>query len=171
LPTPTRAAIETNADAEWHRREGEAAMTKPIEASERSPIEAWCNWWPECEAAGPDEPTGAAEASTNRRTAEASTYRRTTEASTYSRTTEASTDHRATDASAHPAMKASTKAVTATHTSTTHSSAVSSTAVSSTATSTAAGRCNSRRKSDRRTDCGRGGNGNKRFSRHGTVSS
>src|SRR5437870_6959391 len=41
--TPARAAIETNSDAEWYRREGERAMTEPIEASERNPIEAWCN--------------------------------------------------------------------------------------------------------------------------------
>src|SRR5437773_3273728 len=29
LPSPARAGIETNADGEWHRREGEAAMTEP----------------------------------------------------------------------------------------------------------------------------------------------
>jgi len=43
LPTPTRAAVKTYADAEWHRCEGEAAMMDPIEASERKSIEAWCN--------------------------------------------------------------------------------------------------------------------------------
>jgi hypothetical protein len=61
LPTPTRAAIETNADGEWHRREGEAAMTEPIETSK-----AWGKSWSDREAAGPDKPTpqtGAAEAS------------------------------------------------------------------------------------------------------------
>jgi hypothetical protein len=43
-----------------------------------------------------------------------------------------------------------------------------STAPMSTAT---AGRCDSWGKSDRCTECGGGGNGNKRFSKHGTVSS
>src|SRR5207253_7792268 len=52
LPSPARAGIETNADGEWHRREGEAAMTEPIEASK-----AWGKSSPEREAAGPDEPT------------------------------------------------------------------------------------------------------------------
>jgi hypothetical protein len=166
LPTPTRAAVKTYADAEWHRCEGEAAMMDPIEASERKSIEAWCNWWPECEAAGPDEPTS---------TAQASTYRRTTEASTYRRTTEASTDHRATDASTHPAVKASTKAVPTTHTvSTGHSTAMStstSTVSAPAMSTTTTSRCNSWGKSDRGTDCGGGGNGNKRSSKHGTVSS
>jgi hypothetical protein len=35
LPSPARAAIETNPDAEWHCREGEAAMTEPIPHSNR----------------------------------------------------------------------------------------------------------------------------------------
>jgi hypothetical protein len=168
LPTPTRAAVKTYADAEWHRGEGEAAMVDPIEATERNPIEAWCNWGPECEAARPDEPIGAAQASS------------------YRCATEASTDHRATDASTHPAVKASTKAVATTHTvSTGHSTAMSTSTVStstvptstvsapamSSSGTTTPSRCNSWGKSNRGTDCGGGGNGNKRFSKHGTVSS
>jgi hypothetical protein len=43
LPSPARAAIETNPDAEWHCREGEAAMTEPIETSK-----AWGKSWPDC---------------------------------------------------------------------------------------------------------------------------
>src|SRR5207247_1990713 len=34
-PAPTRVTVETNAGDEWHRREAEAAMMEPIEASER----------------------------------------------------------------------------------------------------------------------------------------
>src|SRR5213594_4711887 len=97
---------------------------------------------------GPDEPTSAAQAST------------------YGRTTEASTDHRATDTSTHPAVKASTKAVPATHAvATGHSTAMSTPTVSAPAmstTTTSTSRCNSWGKSDCGTDCGRGGNGNKR---------
>src|SRR5262249_52106769 len=118
---------------------------------------------------GPAEPTGAAQASA------------------YRRTTDASTDHRATDASTHPAVKASSKAVSTTHTvSTGHSTAMSTSTVSTSTVSTSTvsasamspaaatpttSRCNSWGKSDRSTDCGGGGNGNKRFSKHGTVSS
>src|SRR5262245_21013053 len=51
LPTPTRAAIETNADAKWHRREGKAAIVEPIEPGERKPIDAWCKSRPERKAA------------------------------------------------------------------------------------------------------------------------
>jgi|SRR5262245_5451900 len=144
-------------------------MTEPIEAGGCNPIEAWCNCRPDCEATGPAEPTGAAQASA------------------YCRTAEASTDHRATDASTHPAVKASSKAVPTTHTvSTGHSTAMSTSTVSASAMSTSAvsasamsastttattSRCNSWGKSDRGTDCGGGGNANKRFSKHGTVSS
>jgi len=106
LPTPTRAAIETNADGEWHRREGEAAMTEPIETSK-----AWCKSWPEREAAGPDEPTtqtGAAEASAHYRTTEASTHHPAAEASTHP-AAKASARHPAAKASTHhPAVKAAT---------------------------------------------------------------
>jgi len=123
LPSPTRAAIETNADSEWHRREGEAAMTEPIETSK-----AWGKSWPEREAAGPDEPTtqtGAAEASAHHRTTEASAHP-AAKASTHA-AAEASAYHCAAKASAsHPAAKASTHhpAVKATKpTSAAHSSA------------------------------------------------
>jgi len=72
-------------------------------------------------------------------------------------------------------VKASTKAVPTTHTvSTGHSTAMSTSTVSAPAmstTTTTTSRCNSWGKSDRGTDCGGGGNGNKRFSKHGTVSS
>jgi len=94
LPSPTRAAIETNADGEWHRREGEAAMTEPIETSK-----AWGKSWPEREAAGPDEPTtqtGAAEASAYHCAAKASASHSAAKASTH-----------------HPAVKASTAAAEA----------------------------------------------------------
>jgi hypothetical protein len=97
LPSPTRAAIETNADGEWHRREGEAAMTEPIETSK-----AWCKSRPEREAAGPDEPT------TQTGAAEASAHHRTTEASTHHPAAKASGHHPGADASAHPAAKTST---------------------------------------------------------------
>src|SRR6266511_912124 len=66
LPSPTRAAIEANPDREWHLREGEAAMTVPIETSR-----GWCKSWAQREAAGTDEPTthtDAAEAPCHRRT-------------------------------------------------------------------------------------------------------
>src|SRR5262249_27191405 len=126
-----------------------------------------------CEAAGADEPTSAAQASTYRRTAEAST------------------DHGAPDASTHPAVKASTKAVPTHTVSTGHSTAMSTSTVSAPAMSTSTvsppamststsaapppppttSRCNSWGKSDRGADCGGGGNGNKRFSKHGAVSS
>src|SRR6266436_407876 len=56
LPTPARAAIEADAGHEWHRREGEAAMMEPIEASEREPVEARRKSWPDREAARPDKP-------------------------------------------------------------------------------------------------------------------
>jgi hypothetical protein len=78
-------------------------------------------------------------------------------------------------------VKASTKAVPTTHTvSAGHSTAMSTPAMStptvsapamSTTTTTTTSRRNSWGKSDRGTDCGGGGNGNKRFSKHGTVSS
>src|SRR5436309_2241171 len=113
LPSPTRAAIETNADGEWHRREGEAAMTKPIETSK-----AWGKSWPEREAAGPDEPatqTAAAEASAHHRTTEASAHP-AAKASTHA-AAEASAYHCAAKASAsHPAVKA-TKPTSAAHSS------------------------------------------------------
>jgi len=119
LPSPTRAAIETNADGEWHRREGEAAMTKPIETSK-----AWGKSWPEREAAGPDEPTtqtGAAEASAHHRTTEASAHpaakastHAAAEASAYHCAAKASASHPAAKASTHhPAVKASTAAAEA----------------------------------------------------------
>src|SRR5436309_1918373 len=105
LPCPARTAIETNADGEWHRREGEAAMTEPIETSK-----AWGKSWPEREAAGPDEPTtqtGAAEASAHHRTTEASAHP-AAKASTHA-AAEASAYHCAAKCSAsHPAAKAAT---------------------------------------------------------------
>jgi hypothetical protein len=59
--------------------------------------------------------------------------------------------------------------------STGHSTAMSTSTVSapakSTSSTTSASRCNRWGKSDRGTDCGGGGNGNKRFSKHGTISS
>src|SRR5207253_214706 len=107
LPSPARAGIETNADGEWHRREGEAAMTEPVEASK-----AWCKCW----AAGSDEPTtqtGAAEASAHHRTTEASTHpaakastHPAAEASAYHCAAEGSASHSAAKASTHhPAVK------------------------------------------------------------------
>jgi hypothetical protein len=93
----------------------------------------------------------------------------------------------------HTASTTHTKAVSTTHTvttthpvSTTHTAAVSTATVSTATVSTAtaavstataavstatAGRCNSWGKSDRRTDCGGDGNGDERFSKHGSVSS
>src|SRR5262249_47946854 len=73
LPTPTRAAIETNADAKWHRREGKAAIVERIDPGERKPIDAWCKSRPERKAACPDETTaesGTAEPSAHHSTAE-----------------------------------------------------------------------------------------------------
>jgi len=75
-------------------------MMKPIEASEREPIEARRKSLPEREAARPGEPT--AEASTHHRATKASTYRRAANATANRRTVEAST-HR-------PAASAPTKA-------------------------------------------------------------
>jgi hypothetical protein len=107
LPTPARATIETNADGEWHRREGEAAMTEPIEASE-----AWCKSRPEREAPRPDESTtqtGAAETSAHHRTTEASTYHSAANAATHHPAAKATTYHSAANAATHhPAAKATT---------------------------------------------------------------
>jgi hypothetical protein len=107
LPTPARATIETNADGEWHRREGEAAMTEPIEASE-----AWCKSRPEREAPRPDESTtqtGAAETSAHHRTTEASTYQPAAKAATHHPAAKATTHHPAANAATHhPAAKAAT---------------------------------------------------------------
>src|SRR6516165_7418852 len=78
LPSPTRSAVETYANAEWHHREGEAAMTEPMEPRKRNPIKARRKPWPERETARPDKSTmqtGAAEASAHNRTPEASTHR------------------------------------------------------------------------------------------------
>jgi hypothetical protein len=112
LPTPARATIETNADGEWHRREGEAAMTEPIEASE-----AWCKSRPEREAPRPDESTtqtGAAETSAHHRTTEASTYHPAANAATHHPAAKATTHHPAAKATTHrPAVKASTSAAEA----------------------------------------------------------
>jgi hypothetical protein len=107
LPTPARATIETNADGEWHRREGEAAMTEPIEASE-----AWCKSRPEREAPRPDESTtqtGAAETSAHHRTTEASTYHPAAKATTHHPAANAATHHPAAKATTHhPAANATT---------------------------------------------------------------
>jgi hypothetical protein len=112
LPTPARATIETNADGEWHRREGEAAMTEPIEASE-----AWCKSRPEREAPRPDESTtqtSAAETSAHHRTTEASTYHSAANAATHHPAAKATTHHPAAKATTHrPAVKASTSAAEA----------------------------------------------------------
>jgi hypothetical protein len=110
LPTPARAAVETN-DDEWRRREGEAAMMESAKAGEREPIEARCKSWPERQVAGPDEPTAetgaakapAAEAPTHHRTAKATTDARAAEASTYHRTAKATADAPAAEA---PAVEA-----------------------------------------------------------------
>jgi hypothetical protein len=113
LPAPARAAIETNAGNEWHRREGEAAMMESAKAGEREPIEARCKSWPEREVAGPDEPTAgtgaakapAAEAPAHHRTAKATTDAPAAEASTYHRTAKATADAPAVEA---PAVEAAT---------------------------------------------------------------
>jgi hypothetical protein len=89
------------------------------------------------------------------------------------------TTHSKAATTTHTASATHSKSVTAADTvSTTHSAAVSTAAVSTAAVSTAtvsttaaAGRCNSWGKSDRCTDCGGGGNGDERFSKHGSVSS
>src|SRR5262249_11285401 len=56
LPTPTRAAIETNADAKWHRREGKAALVDQIAPGKHTPRHAGDKPGPDRKAASPDEP-------------------------------------------------------------------------------------------------------------------
>jgi hypothetical protein len=105
LPTPARAAIETNAGDERRRGEGkEPAIMESMETSERKPIEAWSNSWPKREVAGPDESTaesGTAEPSAYRRAAEPSAYRRAAEPSAYRRAAEAAAYRRAAEAAAY----------------------------------------------------------------------
>ena len=91
-------------------------MMKPIEASEREPIEARRKSLPEREAARPGEPT--AEASTHHRATKASTYRRAANATANRRAAEASTHRPAANATANRrTVEASTHrpAVASTH--------------------------------------------------------
>jgi len=109
----------------------------------------------------------------------------TTHTASATHTKALTTTHSKAATTTHTASATHSKSVTAADTvSTTHSAAVSTAAVSTAAVSTAtvsaatvsttaaaAGRCNSWGKSDRCTDCGGGGNGDERFSKHGSVSS
>jgi hypothetical protein len=118
LPTPARAAIETNAGDERRRGKGkEAAIMESMETSERKSIEAWSNSWPKREAAGANESTaesGTAEPSAYRRAAEPSAYRRAAEPSTYRRAAEPSSYRRAAETAArHSSAKATTPSVEA----------------------------------------------------------
>jgi hypothetical protein len=135
LPTPARAAIETNAGDERRRGKGEeAAVAESMETSERKPIDARCESRPEREAAGADESTaesGTAEAAPKGRAAKpssaygraakpSSAYGRAAEpSSAYGRAAESSSAYRraaetpsayrraAKATTPHPAMKAS----------------------------------------------------------------
>jgi Ni/Co efflux regulator RcnB len=86
LPTPARAAIETNAGDERCRGKGEeAAVVESMETSEGKPIDARRKSGPEREAAGADDSTaesGTAEAAPYGRAAKrSSAYRRGAETS------------------------------------------------------------------------------------------
>src|SRR5262249_14998576 len=75
LPTPARAAIETNTGDERHGRKGEAAMVEPIKPRERKPIEAWCESLSERKVTrsdeGPSHEARSAETGTGNTRAEA----------------------------------------------------------------------------------------------------
>src|SRR5262249_49674267 len=114
LPTPARAAIEANAGDKWRRGKGEeAAIMESMEASERKPIEAWCDrkpieaWckgWSEREVAGPDNPaaeSGTAETAAYRRAAETAGYRRAAETAAYRRAAETAGYRRAAETAAY----------------------------------------------------------------------
>ena len=79
----------------------------------------------------------------------------------------------AKDATRKTVEAATTTSVSATawvEAATTTSAATTSVSATSVSAVTVLGRCNSRGKSDRCTDCGRGGNADERFSEHGSVS-